>query len=456
MKNISIKNSINTNIKYFIEKKRWRDIKTSLLKLPVQDIAEIIKNLNLNERIIVFRLIPKNIQADVFAELDFNIQEELINNFTDIQLKKIITELDPDDRTELFETLPGILLQKLLNLLPEKERKEALKLLGFPENSVGRLMTPDYVAIRPDYTVKKVLSHIRNYGIDAETINIIYVVDNNWRLIDEIPLRKIILNSPNKKIKSLMDYNVISINAYNDQEEAIKIMKKYDLISLPVVDEDGILIGIVTIDDILDVIEEENTEDFAKVSAIKTEKIGADFLTHLKDISLTKLYKSRVTWLLALLIMDLITGGIIQSFEQTIAKYVVLVTFLPVLVDTAGNAGSQSATLIIRAMAVGDIVMKDWLFLLGREFIISLALGITMGIGISIMGFVRSKSILITEVVIITMIVNVMVGSIIGVLLPFLFTKFKKDPASASTPLITTFADIIGTGIYLSIAYLFL
>jgi len=253
-----------------------------------------------------------------------------------------------------------------------------------------------------------------------------------------------------------MDNKFVSIEANSDQEEAIKLIEKYNLVVLPVTDSECHLLGIVTVDDIIDVIREEQTEDFTKFSAIEAKAVGLKFITNIKEVPLRKIFRARVTWLLALLVMDLITGGIIKGFENTIAKYVVLVTFLPVLIDTAGNAGSQSATLVIRALALGTVKTKDWFQLLSREILVAGALGIVMGIGISVMGIVRGKSFRIAEVVVLAMVVNVIIGSIIGVLLPFIFTKLRKDPATASTPIITTLADIIGTGIYLIIAYLML
>lgn len=246
--------------------------------------------------------------------------------------------------------------------------------------------------------------------------------------MDEFPIRKLILADENDQIESLMDFKVVSINANADQEEAIKLIQRYDLIALPVVDLDAHLLEIVTVDDILDALQEEQTEDFTKFSAIDAEEVGLDFITNIKEVPLGKIIKSRVTWLLALLVIDLITGGIMQSFESVIARYVVLVTFLPVLVDTAGNAGSQSATLVIRALAIGTVKIRDWGYLLLKELVVTSGLGLIMGFGISFMGIVRGKSLVIAEVVVISMIINVIVGSLIGVVLRFLFTKFKKDP----------------------------
>ncbi|MEO0184605.1 MAG: magnesium transporter [candidate division WOR-3 bacterium] len=444
------------DIKEAIKEKNWHTLKDFISTWEPVDIIELFNELSPEDMLIIFLLLPTRIQSAIFAKFDANVQENILKSLSEQQVKQILSEIKPDDRTELFEELPPDLIRKLLDILSPEDRKEVFQLLAYPKDSVGRLLTPDYVAVKPSWTISDTIEYIRKYGKDAETVNVVYVVDDGGKLLDDIPIRKLILAEPIHTIESIMDRSYISINAYADQEEAAKVMQKYDLISLPVTNAEGQLLGIVTIDDIIDVLQEEHTEDFTKISAITTKPIRVEFLTKIKEVPLQKLYRSRVTWLLALLLMDLITGSIIQGFQDTIARYVVLVTFLPVLVDTAGNAGSQSATLVIRAMALGTVQMRDWLKLLSRELFVAGALGITMGLGISIMGIIRGRSFNIASVVIIAMIVNVVVGSLIGILLPFLFARFKKDPATASTPLITTLADIIGTGIYLGIAYLML
>ncbi len=438
-----------------IREKNWHALKDVLSLWPAPDIADLIASLKDPDVVILFRLLPRHLQSEVFAEFDPDTQLTLIKNLTDEQVKSLMSELAPDDRTELFEDLPPELIQRALNLLSPEDRRETLLSLGFPENSVGRLLTPDYVAVFSHWTVKQALEHIRKNGVDAETINTVYVVDEKNRLLDDIPLRRVILAAPEEKVESLMDNTVISVEATVDQEEAARIMQRYDLLALPVVNNEGVLLGIATIDDILDVLRDEQTEDITKISGIHPGKIDLTFITKLREVPLRLLYRSRVVWLLTLLIMDLITGGIIHGFSELLAKYVVLVTFLPVLVDTAGNAGSQSATLVIRALAVGTVKIKDWLYLLGKELLISTALGLTMGLGISIMGFIRG-GIKVAPVVVLAMVVNVIVGSAIGISLPFIFTKLRRDPATASTPLITTLADILGTAIYLGFAYLIL
>lgn len=441
------------DVKKAIEDKKWHLIKSSVSEWEPADIAFVMKQLDMNDALVFLRLLPPDLQSESLAKLDIDLQRKILKNLTNEHVRSIISELDPDDRTEIFEDINVELKRRLLNLLSPEDRQETLQLLGYPKESVGRLMTPDYVAVKDSWTIKKALNHIREWGQEAETIDMIYVVDNSWVLLDDIPIKKLIIAQPDETIKSLMDRHVISINANEDQETAANLMEKYDLVSLPVVDDEKHLLGIVTVDDVIDVIREEQTEDITRISGVEGKEVGLNIITDIKNASIKKLYRSRITWLITLLIMDLATGGILQGFEKFLAKYVVLITFLPVLVDTAGNTGSQAAVLTIRAMALGKVRMKDWIYMLGKEFVVSGLLGLTMGIGISFMGFIRGKSFAIARVVIIAMVVNVVIGGLIGAMLPFIFTKAGRDPAAASTPLITTLSDIIGTGVYMVIAY---
>ena len=433
-------------IKELLKEKKLKELKEVISEFHPSDIADIIENLDEREGAILFRLLTKEQAAEVFSEFEPGKQEDILKQLSDNQIKQLILDLEPDDRIALLEELPGKITRNLLNLLPPEQRKQSIEILAYPENSVGRLITPEYVAVKPQWKVKQALQHIKKYGKDAETIDIVYVVDDNWKLLDDIPIRKFILSEPDEKVKTLMDEKVISISAFEDQEEAVKLVKQYNLIALPVTDSDGTLIGIVTVDDLIDVMEEEETEDFRKIGGVEpTEHLSV--ITNVGEASVSELYKSRINWLLILLFMDIVTGGIIGVFKETLAKYIVLATFLPVLIDTSGNAGSQAATLMVRSIALGDVKLNDWVKLIGKELIVSAALGLTMGIGISFMGFIRGGT-KIAFVVFLAMITNVIVGSLIGLSLPFLFTKFKKDPATASTPLITTISDIVGTFIY--------
>ncbi|MBO8152066.1 MAG: magnesium transporter [Candidatus Marinimicrobia bacterium] len=444
------KELIIPEIKELLRKKDYKSIKEFITECHPSDIADLLESLTDGEAAILFLLLPKEQAGDTFSELETKKQEAILKQLTDQQIRELVLELEPDERTELFEELPGQITRKILQLLPPEDRRETLKILAYPEESVGRLITPEYIAVKPYWTVKEAMEYIRKNGKDAETIDIVYVVDDSGKLLDDIPIRRFILAHPDDKVESLMDGHYISISAYEDQEKAVQLVKQYNLIALPVTDSKGILLGIVTVDDIIDVMEEESTEDFRKIGGVGLSE-EEDLVANVKEMSLKRLYRSRVPWLLVLLFMNIFSGGVISLFEGTIARYVVLVTFLPVIIATAGNAGSQSSTLMVRALAIGNVKLSDWAKLIGRELLISAALGLTAGIGIFFIGIARG-GIKVSIVVLMTMIINVIIGSILGMSLPFLFTKLKKDPATASTPLITTMCDIIGTSIYFLIA----
>jgi len=447
-----LKDFLMPEIKELIDQKKWYEIKEVISEWPAPDIADLIESLDEETRIIVFRILPKELAAEVLIELDPETEKTLIENLTNKQIQEIINELSTDDRVGLFEELPETIVERLLGLLSPEEKKESLDILNYPENSIGRLITTEYLSLKPEWTIDEALSHIRKVGNDVETIDVAYVLDEKKTLIGSVTIKDIILSKPRVTISQIMDTEVVSINVMEDQEKAATLMKRYDLSVLPVVDDNKRIVGIVTIDDIVDVIEEEQTEDFTKISSIHANMKELEYITEdLKNAPTKKLYKTRIFWLFALLIMDIFTGSIITGFEETISKYIVLTAFLPVLIDSAGNAGSQAATLVIRAIALGNVTKKDWIRLFIKEIGVSSLLGLTMGLGISIMGFIRGGS-TIAMIVVVSMIINIIVGSVVGVLLPFIFMKLKKDPATASTPLITTFADIVGTAIFLGIA----
>ena len=360
------------------------------------------------------------------------------------KLSNLINDIEPDDRTAFFEELPGKITQRLIQLLTPEERQIAVQLLGYPEDSIGRLMTPEYIAVKPTDTIEYTFEHIRKYGKDSETLNVIYVVDTEWKLIDDIKIREILLASPQQRIDELMDSQFVALNAIDDQETAIKTFRDYDRVALPVINAEGVLIGIITVDDIMDVEEEEATEDFHKFGAFQSA------VANPLKARVLNLYKNRIFWLLALVFMNVFSGAAILSFEKVIQSVVSLVFFLPLLIDSGGNAGAQSATLMIRSLAVGDVKLADWYRLVAKELIVSLLLGATMAIGVAIVASFRAPEIIM--VVSLTMVLIVMTGSLIGLLLPFIFTKIKLDPATASAPLITSIADICGVVIYFSIA----
>jgi magnesium transporter len=333
---------------------------------------------------------------------------------------------------------------RLLNLLTPEDLAEARWLLGYPEESVGRLMTPDFIAVRPHWTVQQALRQVRRKGQVSETINRIYVVDDDWRLVDDIELRRLILAEPEDTIEEVMDHSFASVSAFADREEAVEVIRRYDITALPVLDSDGVLVGIVTVDDLIDVAEEEATEDFHRVASV------GPLRTSLRDAPMRFLYQRRIGWLLVLVFMNIFSGAGIAAFEETIEAVVALVFFLPLLIDSGGNAGSQSATLMIRALATGDVRMGDWAKLLGREVAVAVSLGLTMAIGVAAISYFRAPEVMV--VVAATMTVIVVWGSLIGMSLPFLLTRLGRDPATASAPLITSLADISGVLIYFSIA----
>ncbi|OQC43695.1 MAG: Magnesium transporter MgtE [Bacteroidetes bacterium ADurb.Bin028] len=305
-------------------------------------------------------------------------------------------------------------------------------------------MTPEYVAIKAHYTVDRAFQHIRKYGRDSETLNVIYIIDDERKLIDDIKIKELILADPQEKVANLIDSKFVALNVMDDQETAIKAFTDYDRVALPVVNDDGVLLGIVTFDDIMDVAEEESTEDFHKFGSIQSA------ITNPLKETIFNLYKNRIIWLVALVFMNVFSGAAISRYESVIQTMVSLVFFLPLLIASAGNAGSQSATLMIRALAVGDVEVKDWYKLIWKELLVSLLLGLTMAATVALVASFRAPEIIL--VLIITMVLIVITGSLVGLILPFIFTKFKLDPATASAPLITSIADICGILIYFSVA----
>ena len=434
------------NFEELIKNKSWSALRRELEDKDPILIADVIEELSDQDDIILFRLLPREQAKNTFQYLSHDKQEQIIEGLAKnvSKLSGLLNDLDPDDRTAFFEELPGKITQRLIQLLSPAERKIAIQLLGYPEHSIGRLMTPEFVAVKPEYTVARALDHIREHGRDSETLNLIYVIDENWKLIDDIRIREILLAQPDQLIKDLLDEHFVSLNAFDDQEVAIRVFQDQDRIALPVIDSDGLLIGIVTVDDVMDVAEEETTEDFHKFGSFQ-----AAIVNPLKA-KVFFLYQKRIVWLIVLVFMNIFSGAALSGFEKVIQSAVSLIFFLPLLIGSGGNAGAQSATLMIRSLAIGDVEMKDWFRLIGKEFLVSFLLGITMAAGVSLIASTRAPEYIF--IVAATMVITVMAGSLIGMVLPFIFTKLKLDPAAASAPLITSSADITGIMIYFTIA----
>ncbi len=442
MKNFEL---FKPEIEEMIEGRRWQELHEVLSELPEPDLADLLVEIGEKKRIVILRLLPENLLPEVFACLDIKVKEDILNALTDEETRVILAGLTPDDRTDFLEELPGQAIQKVLNMLTPEDRQEALQLLGYPAESVGRLMTPDYVAVRPEWTVGQALDHIREKGRDSETINVIYVINIRWELLGVMSLRRLILAKPDERIEQIMEDAVISISALADREEAVQKIRRYDLVALPVVDAGGILLGIVTIDDLFDVAEEEVTEDFQKSAAVNPLK------TSYRESSVLSLYGKRVLWLAALLGISVITTGIISSHVETIASAIALAFFIPLLIGTGGNTGAQSATLMIRALATGDIRDRQWIGAVMREIGIACLLGITMGAASWVLGIFKGGW-QIALIVSLAMVAIVITSSVLGVVLPLILQRFRVDPAVSSNPLIASIMDIIGLVIYFSIA----
>lgn len=410
----------NIDFEELIEQKSWSALRREIKELESHDIAEIIEELSDENDIILFRLLPREEAKNTFQYLSFDKQEQIINGLAKNanRVSSLLNDLDPDDRTAFFEELPGKITKRLLQLLSPEERSIATRLLGYPENSIGRLMTPEFVAVKPEYTVAEALTHIREYGRDSETLNLIYVVDENWKLIDDIRIREIILARPDQFIKDLMDEHFVSLNAQDDQEVAIRVFQDQDRIALPVTDSEGLLIGIVTIDDVMDVIEEETTEDFHKFGAFQ-----AAIVNPLKA-KIGFLYQKRIVWLIALVFMNVFSGAALAAFEDVIQSAVALIFFLPLLIGSGGNAGAQSATLMIRSLAIGDVETKDWVRLIGREFLVSFLLGLTMALGVSLIASFRAPEYIF--IVASTMVLSVMFRKSVGHVIALCLYQIKN------------------------------
>ncbi len=433
-----------TEIRELLPQQEWERLKELLVQMAVQDIAHVLMELDDEHFPVTFRLLPDDRRNPVFAYLDPPYQRGLITHLSELDARTVLQAQDPDDLTALLEYLPPDEARHLLRLLPFRAIRRALTLLGYPEDSVGRLMTPHFVSVRPVWTVGAALAYIRAQSEQGETVNTLFVTDSHGKLLGAIPLHEFVRARPFDKVERLIQ-PVHSVTATVDREHAAQQLQHYDLETLPVTDDEGGLLGIVTVDDVLDVLEKETTEDFHKMGSV-----GAVHLS-LRDAPARLLFQKRIGWLLVLVFINLIGGWMISGYEEIIEAVVVLVFFLPLIIASGGNAGAQSSTLMVRALATGDVHSGDWLRLWGRELAVSAALGLTMALVISTIGLWRG-GIEVALVVALAMVLIVMIGSLFGMLLPFLLNRFRYDPATASVPLVTSVADIAGILIYFSIA----
>jgi magnesium transporter len=424
----------------------------------ISDVADLIHEYADYETSIIANM-SLHRAASVFKIIELSSQKRVIKNLPPNTVAALLNELPPDDRTDFLEELPSNVVRELIKLLDPEERKITLSLLGYPENSIGRLMTPDYVYVYPDNTIEEVFATIRKHGKDSETINVIYVINKNGELLDDIRIRDFILSAPDKKVSELMDDRVVCLHPDDDQESAAEIFKMNNRDALPVVSKSNKLLGIVTIDDMLWVASEEFSEDMQKMGG--TEALDQPYL----EMPILRLFKKRITWLVVLFLGEMLTATAMKYFEAEIAKAVVLVLFVPLIISSGGNSGSQASTLIIQAMAVGEITLKDWWKVMRREIISGLLLGAVLGlIGFfriavwhSIMPEVYGEHWMALGVTVgVTLLGVVLWGTLSGSMLPMLLKKLGADPAVSSAPFVATLVDVTGLVIYFSVAFLLL
>lgn len=428
-----------------VEAGAWEDLRPRLTRLHAPDIGELIRLLDAPQRVIVFRMLSREMADDVFSYLPPEDEVALLTDLTDEETRRVVEALEPDDRTSLLADLPGQAVQRLLNMLSGEELAKARSLLAYPEESVGRLMTPEYVAVRPHWTVARAMEQIRRYGRGAESLSVIYVVDATWHLLDSVSLELFVLAEPEEMVDIIMDRRFVAIEVMADRETAVRVMQQHDLGALPVVDQNGVLLGVVTVDDILDVAQAEATEDFHKVGGLAPLRKGY------ARTSIWGLYRKRIGWLAFLVVISLVSSGVIAAYEQTLTAFIALAFFIPLLIGSGGNTGAQAATLMVRAIATGDLALSQWSSALLKELAVGLMLGGSMGLFASLLGVLRGGW-QVGLVVGLAMGSTVFAANLLGTLLPFLLTRLRLDPAVASSPLITTVVDAAGLVFYFSIA----
>jgi magnesium transporter len=451
---------LEPEIRSMIQARDFAALREVFREWPPADVAEVILDLPEDEQVIIFRVLPHALAADVFEYLDFEAQEQLLRAMAHEQVGAILNEMAPDDRTALLEELPGAAARQLIRLLTPEERRVATALLGYPEDSVGRLMTPDFIAVHEDWTVQQVLDYVREHGRDTETLNFVYVVDARGKLIDDVRMREFLLRPLGTKVSEIRDENFVALNATDSQQDALNVFRRYDRAALPVVDSGGVVVGIVTSDDMLDVAEEEATEDIQKFGGM--EALEEPYMR----IPLWRMIRKRAGWLIILFLGEMLTATAMASYQEELAKALVLALFLPLIVSSGGNSGSQASTLMIRAMALGEVTLRDWWRVMSREVQAGLSLGVILGaigvIRVAVWAIIGEQYLhrqpygphwpLVAMTVGISLVGVVIWGTLSGSMLPFLLRRIGADPATSSAPFVATLVDVTGLIIYFSIA----
>lgn len=442
-----------------LEEKKYFMARDELLKYNDADIAEMFEELleepeRLERTIVVYRLLPKAVSVEVFSYLPSDDQLKIVDGITDKELNYIIAELDFDDKIDILEELPANLVDKILEKTPKDERRLINTFLNYPDNCAGSLMTPDYISLEKEWTVSKAMQHIKEVGMDAETVYTCYVKDTGRKLIGIVSLSTLVVSDDNQRIMDIMHTDFVYVNVDDDREEVSEDFKKYGFLAMPVVDRETRLVGIITVDDILDVIEEENTEDIERMAGIiDLEQSDQEYL----DKSVLKHAKNRLPWLLVMMVSAMVTGAIINSFENLLSSVIVLVSYIPLLMGTGGNTGAQASTLIIRGLALGEVELKDAVKVLWKEIRISLCVGLVL----SVVNFLKiiiidRESWLIALTVCLSMVIIIMFAKAIGGMVPLLAEKIGADPALMANPIIASSVDMLSVLIYFLMASLIL
>jgi magnesium transporter len=447
--------NVKADISVLIARKDLAALKKYLEPWLPADLAPLIAELPVEELAALFRVGSRELDAATFTYMALDAQRKLLKVLTQEQAAALLNALPPDDRTTFLNELPLDVAMQMLGMLSPNERQVAQSLLAYPDHSVGRMMTLDYVAVHPEWSVREALDYIREHGYDRETLNMVYVVDEAGHLVDDIRVRRFLLSPLDRPVKALLDGNYTWLAPTDDREKALGLFRKFDRVALPVVDENKKIIGIVTVDDMLDVAEEEATEDIQKLGG--SEALDEPYTT----IALSKMVKKRASWLVILFLGEMLTATALKYYEGELAKAIVLSLFLPLVVSSGGNAGSQAATLVIRALALGEFKLKDWWRIMRRELAAGLALGLILGVigvvRISVWSYVFPNTYgdhwgLVAATVGVSLVGIVMWGSLMGSMLPLVIKRCGFDPATSSAPFIATLVDVTGLIIYFTVA----
>ena len=429
-----------------LEQKKFNELKKYLERINGADFPSIFEAVDEKDMIIIFRLLNKEEAAEVFAELDADMQEKLINSFTDKELKYVVDNLFMDDTVDMIEEMPSNVVKRILRNVNDKDRKIINEILNYPDDCAGSIMTTEFIDLKENMTVSQAFDKIKKIGLKKETVYNCYVLDQNRKLLGVIDIKDLLIADRDEVIKDLMDENVVTVNTLDDKEDVANTLAKYDYVALPVVDKENRLVGIVTVDDAIDVIQDEASEDFEKMAAISPNEEGyykTSVLTHAKN---------RIVWLLFLMFSSIITGAVITHYEEAFAALPILVSFIPMIMGTGGNCGSQSSTLVIRGLAVDEIKAKDFLKVWWKEIRVALIVGVIMALVNCIRILIQYHDLQLGIVVGLTLVITIAIAKSLGSMLPLICKKLKLDPAIMAAPLISTILDTCSVLVFFNVA----